>query len=47
MENIISFSKPVACGPCEKRSCVMEKHECMDIITVEEVFDAVKAWITA
>lgn len=44
-EKIVKLSKPVGCGPCESRSCARGKHECMDIITVDDVFDAVKAWI--
>ena len=46
-DRFIAFSKPVECGPCESAICVNKdkKHICMDIITVEEVFNAVKHWL--
>jgi len=46
-DNVIAFSKDVYCGPCESEVCLNKKegHLCMDIITVDEVFDAVKKWL--
>ena len=46
-EDFIAFSKDVYCGPCELDICLNKKegHLCMDIITVDEVFDAVKKWL--
>ena len=36
----IIIKKDIACSPCYKRRC--RKHSCMEEITVEEVFEAVK-----
>ena len=46
-EDFIVFSKNVYCGPCESEVCLNKKegHLCMDIITVDEVFAAVKKWL--
>lgn len=46
-ENFMAFSVPVECGPCESSDCVNEKgkHECMDVISVDFVFDKIKSWI--
>lgn len=46
-EDFIAFSKDVHCGPCESDICLNKKegHLCMDIITVDEVFGAVKKWL--
>jgi len=45
-ENFIGFSKPVKCGPCELDECPEnKKHQCMEIITVDEVYEAIKKWI--
>ncbi len=45
-ENFVGFSKPVNCGPCELEECPKEKaHRCMEIITVDEVYNAIKNWI--
>jgi len=46
-EDLIAFSKDVYCGPCESSVCLNKKegHLCMNIITVQEVFDAVKKWL--
>jgi ADP-heptose:LPS heptosyltransferase len=46
-EDFIAFSKDVYCGPCESEVCLNKKegHLCMNIITVGEVFNAVKKWL--
>jgi lipopolysaccharide heptosyltransferase II len=46
-DHLITFSKEVYCGPCESSVCLNKKegHLCMDIITVDEVFQAVKKWL--
>ncbi len=45
-ENFIGFSKPVECGPCELDKCPEDKnHQCMEIITVDEVYEAIKVWL--
>lgn len=46
-EDFVAFSKDVYCGPCESNVCLNRKegHLCMDIITVEEVFFALKRWL--
>jgi len=36
------FQKKVDCGPCYSRECVTKTHECMKLITPNEVFLAVK-----
>ena len=43
--NIEVFSKPAGCGPCELPECVRKTHECMDMITVDEVYRAVEKWL--
>ncbi|MCX5666722.1 MAG: glycosyltransferase family 9 protein [Candidatus Omnitrophica bacterium] len=40
--NVKFVYKDTACKPCENKVCPKEKHECMDQITVEEVFDKLK-----
>jgi ADP-heptose:LPS heptosyltransferase len=39
------FHKPVECGPCELAVCNQSSHKCMDIITVDEVFESIKNWL--
>jgi ADP-heptose:LPS heptosyltransferase len=44
--NFIAFTRPVPCGPCEKAVCDNKGgHECMELITVDEVFNGIKKWI--
>jgi ADP-heptose:LPS heptosyltransferase len=47
-ENFIGISEPVKCGPCESSECVNKKgkHECMDVITVDMVYEKVKDWLS-
>jgi len=33
---------PVPCSPCEARDCPLQHHECMEKITVDQVFEAVQ-----
>jgi heptosyltransferase-3 len=44
-ENFIAISKPTGCGPCELAECNQNKHVCMNIITVDEVYKAVEKWL--
>ena len=39
------FQKKVDCGPCYSRECVTKTHECMELITTNEVFLAVKKYL--
>ncbi len=43
-ENFIALSRETDCGPCELPDCNQKSHVCMDIITVEEVYDKLKRW---
>jgi heptosyltransferase-2 len=43
--NTAVFSVPVECGPCELAQCKGKEHKCMDVISVEEVFNRIKGWI--
>ncbi len=38
----IVIRKPVVCAPCFERTCRRKMHECMELITADEVFDSVK-----
>ena len=40
--NVKFVYKDIECKPCGNKVCPKEKHECMDQITVEEVFDEFK-----
>ena len=40
--NVRFVYKDIACRPCERKVCPKERYECMDGITVEEVFDKFK-----
>ena len=40
--NVRFIYRDVECKPCENKSCPKGKHECMDQITVEEVFNKYK-----
>ncbi len=44
-EKMKVFSMPVQCGPCELKICNQKSHFCMDLIRVDEVFQAVKQWV--
>jgi len=44
-KNLEIFSKPVLCGPCELPVCNQKQHECMDIITVDEVHERIRKWL--
>ena len=33
---------PVDCGPCQQRTCPLVHHKCMQDLTVERVFQAVR-----
>jgi len=44
-ENFIAMSKDIECKNCELAECSKKSHECMDMITVEEVFDKLKGWM--
>ena len=37
----LTVSHPVPCGPCYKRTCRKYRRQCMTLITVDQVFDAV------
>jgi heptosyltransferase-2 len=41
-EKNIIVKKNLGCQPCMKRTCPLEHHECMKLITAVEVLDAVK-----
>jgi heptosyltransferase-2 len=38
----IIVKKNLECQPCMKRTCPLQHHECMKLITAVEVLDAVK-----
>ncbi|PKL91952.1 MAG: hypothetical protein CVV21_04170 [Candidatus Goldiibacteriota bacterium HGW-Goldbacteria-1] len=43
--NMADISVPVECGPCEKSVCDnKEGHKCMELITVDMVWDRIKGW---
>jgi ADP-heptose:LPS heptosyltransferase len=44
-EKLAVFTKPVDCGPCELGVCSQPTHNCMDAISVGEVFNKIKGWI--
>ncbi len=44
-DNFIALSKPTDCGPCELSVCNQKTHRCMDLITVDEVYNAVEGWL--
>jgi ADP-heptose:LPS heptosyltransferase len=42
-ENNVVLNKRLSCSPCNRAIC--KDHECMESITVDEVFEAVRAQI--
>jgi heptosyltransferase-2 len=40
----VIIKKEVNCVPCKYRICPLKKHECMESISVDEVFEAVKIY---
>jgi ADP-heptose:LPS heptosyltransferase len=44
-DNFIAISKKLECQNCELPECDRQNHECMDIITVEEVYDILQRWL--
>ena len=41
------FQKSVPCGPCYVGECPVKTHDCMKLITVDEVFAAAKKFLKA
>lgn len=41
-ENCIVIKKEMDCSPCFRSRCTKKSFECMEFITVDEVFEAVK-----
>ena len=41
----IMIKKEVSCLPCKHRICPLKNHECMEKISVEEVFEIVEKWL--
>ncbi len=39
--NVDFINKEVSCSPCETKICPKEKHLCMDVISVEDVMNAI------
>ena len=37
----LAVFQPVPCGPCYKRTCRKYRRQCMTLVTVDQVFDAV------
>jgi len=44
--NNVVIEKELFCSPCFQRRCPRDYHECMDLITVEEVFQAARNLLT-
>jgi len=42
----VIIKKEVSCSPCKHRVCPFKNHECMEKISVEEVFEAAGKYIT-
>ncbi len=44
-EKKVIFQKSVPCGPCYERECPIKTHDCMKLITVDEVLTAAKRFL--
>ena len=42
-ETIVKVDVP--CGPCQKKVCPLKERVCMDRITVQDVYDASRAYL--
>jgi heptosyltransferase-2 len=42
-EREICLQHAVPCGPCARRNCPVKHHDCMRLLTVERVYNAVEA----
>jgi len=43
----VCLHHPVPCGPCGRRVCPLSHHDCMRLLTVQRVFDAVSSQLGA
>ena len=41
----VIIQKDVLCTPCKRRICPLKEHECMERISIDEVFETVEKWL--